>query len=151
VNQELMREFEALEMQLRGYEVARLTDEGWEQVNRFSPDERGLSLAKKEVNWFNWRHGKMGVQYRVRPIISINVDFPRDGVNVGDAIVTPAQLELPLPVPEESLILNPEGTEFAGTGFVVPDKDRPGQSTEVPFDYDRLAGELAIPDPWGDK
>lgn len=152
---ELESEFDALQMELRGYEVARKHQFGWMPVGNYRANEAARKQALQYASDMMHRHP--GTIYRVRPIVSIDVDFARrveipgmeDAVLNLDSDQEQLQLELPLPEPppseEKSLIIKPEGNEFGGTGYHNPD------GPEIPYNYDEISKLVDVPDPWGKK
>jgi hypothetical protein len=56
-------------MELRGYEVARLTRGSWVPVSKWRPSELGLNGALDAARWLNERHP--GETYTVRPVVSM--------------------------------------------------------------------------------
>lgn len=89
ITPELQAQFDALNMELRGWEVARLNPTGeWEQVDHYRPNDLGKNQAIRSTNWLTWRSRTEGraETYRMRPIVSIDVE----------AAMRPAPQEAPL-------------------------------------------------------
>lgn len=157
---EMTETFDKLMMELRGYEVARLLDNGrWERVIAYQPNDVALRQAKRDANWFQWRASQRQVKetYRVRPIISLDIDFVGEARRAKEetltlaadpALVSPEALSLaPEPLPEESLV-QPDSVEIA---YKVPSKADPMVQVELPLNYDQLADSIDIPSPWGNE
>ncbi len=86
------------QMELRGYEVARLSGGRWVPTAKFRPSEAGLNQALQDAAWLNDRHP--GMVYTVRPIVSM---LPPQGPQVVAAnVVTDGPLVL-----EEDPVLEP--------------------------------------------
>ncbi len=86
------------QMELRGYEVARLTGGRWVPTAKFRPSEAGLNQALKDAAWLNDRHP--GMVYTVRPIVSM---LPPQGPQVvAGNVVTDALVLEEDPAPEPS-------------------------------------------------
>ncbi len=65
-----------LQIELRGYEVAKLTGAGrWEMYNRYRPSEAGRLQAAGDARWLTERNP--GVTYRVRALVSMNPPEPQ--------------------------------------------------------------------------
>lgn len=148
---ELTKEFDALKMELRGYEVARETDYGWEVTAKFRPMEMCRKTAIQMANWLTWRCKQRGDDqtYRVRPIVSIDVDFMKTVTGAENAEVTnfgdiiPAQ---PMEGDETSLLTGStenlvrakqDAAELAAGGFIT-------SAGTVPFDYAKQSAEAQL-------
>lgn len=65
-----------LQIELRGYEVARATGRGWEQVGAFRPTELGRRQAVKDAVALGGHHP--AETYKVRPIVSLQPPEPKE-------------------------------------------------------------------------
>jgi hypothetical protein len=59
-----------LQIEIRGYEVARFTPGGWQVVGKYRSHESGQRAAVQTAEWLQERHP--GETYRVRPIVSLD-------------------------------------------------------------------------------
>ncbi len=145
---ELENEFDKLKMQLRGYEVARETDRGWDVVKTTRPTDLGRYQAIKDTNFLNWKHPLE--KYRVRPVVSIDVDFARKTSDLDGALVKPNELEeFREALPEEPLLLTGDNLDLEATLAMKRDNDAGGFVTPtgvVPFDYASAANDAPLPE-----
>lgn len=96
------------QIELRGYEVSRLTGGRWVDVSRWRPTEYGLGQAVVAAAWLNDRHPDE--IYTVRPIVSMLPPQP----------VPPAEKdELHLEADEDP---GPPGDRFDETGNYTPEQ-----------------------------
>lgn len=95
---ELEAEFDALKMQIRGWEVAKRVEQGWEEVKRLRPTELGRKQALRDLHWLQNRNP--GVEYALRAVVSLEINFDMEQPEES-AIVAPTQLEMSFPVPAD--------------------------------------------------
>jgi hypothetical protein len=60
------------QIEIRGYEVARWDGAGWTQVGAYRANEIGRGQALASARWLNERHPGA---YKMRPLISVDLDF----------------------------------------------------------------------------
>lgn len=123
---ELQAQFDALQMELRGYEVARMvvvpTDDGktaigWERVGAYRPNDRGRDEALRSMNHLNHLAKKAGrnVIHRMRPVVSIDIEAAMGSQQQEGPLHLDADLEDAVVVPEELLAMTPAANEGAYT------------------------------------
>lgn len=73
-----------MQIELRGYEVARETEFGWQQAGKFTATEIGRRSAVREAQWLQDRYPHS--VYTVRPIVSLNPPQPKEPETAEDEV-----------------------------------------------------------------
>lgn len=144
---ELESEFDALKMQLRGYEVAREEDGNWVDVMRYRPTELGRKQAIATANWLTWRakqRRQSNATHKVRPVVSIDVDFTQRTMDLDSALVQDFGDIIPREEPatdinNEIQRLATEQRDNRAGGFVT-------KEGVVPFNYAAEAANAPLPE-----
>lgn len=100
-----MSPVDKLGIELRGYEVAKLTPVGWERVFGYRPTDYALRQAQGDAKWLNERWPDMA--YVVRAVVSLD----------------PSALVAPAPKYGEVLPVEPENAPL----HLEADEEVPGE------------------------